>query len=50
MVLTRIPTAFDTTLWKTLRWSLMVAAIFWMIVYRLGSETSNLPEFVYVNF
>jgi len=50
MGLIRNLTALDPTWWKVLRWSLMVAAIFWMLVYRLGSDTNNLPDFVYVNF
>jgi hypothetical protein len=40
----------DPAMWKMLRWSMMAAAIFWVLVYRLGSEAGNLPEFVYVNF
>lgn len=36
--------------WKLLRWSIMIAMIFWMLVYRLGMENAQLPEFEYVNF
>ncbi len=33
-----------------LRWSMMVAAVVWTLVYRLGLESSALTEFRYVNF
>ncbi len=32
------------------KWSLMVAAIFWVLVYKLSQTQAQLPEFVYVNF
>lgn len=35
---------------QTLRWALMASFVFWVLVYRLGGEVSQLPEFVYVNF
>jgi hypothetical protein len=35
---------------KTLRWAFMTAILFWTVVYRLGSDGSGLPQFVYVNF
>ncbi|MBN8730178.1 MAG: hypothetical protein J0L64_06515 [Acidobacteria bacterium] len=35
---------------KLLRWSLMSAALFWMLVYRLSSAASAFPDFVYVHF
>lgn len=35
---------------KLFRWSLMSAALFWMVVYRLSSAASGLPDFVYVGF
>ena len=43
----RSPTADK---WRLLSWSLMAAAVFWTLVYRLGSEGAKLPEFAYVNF
>jgi hypothetical protein len=30
--------------------SVMTAFIFWTLLYRLGSEVADLPNFVYVNF
>ena len=36
--------------WKLLRWSIMIAMVFWTLVYRLGLDKAQLPEFVYVNF
>ncbi len=42
--------ALDPSIWRMLRWSLMAAALFWVIVYRLGASGSALPGFVYVNF
>jgi len=36
--------------WKLLKWSLMLAAIFWMFVFQLSEKGLEVPEFVYVNF
>ena len=33
-----------------LKWALMVACIFWVLMYRIGSAADGIPEFVYVNF
>ncbi len=35
---------------KLFWWSVMVAAIFWTLVYQLASAGAKLPDFVYVNF
>jgi hypothetical protein len=36
---------------KTLvKWSLMLTAIVWTMVFRLSEEASKVPEFVYANF
>ena len=34
----------------TVKWSAMIVALLWTLVYRLSEESSRLPEFVYVNF
>lgn len=52
MVLTTL-TSFltgDGTRMKVLRWSLMGAILFWVLVYRMSVQSSHLPNFVYVNF
>ena len=36
--------------WKLLKWSLMVCAILWTLIFQLGDDTQALPEFIYVNF
>lgn len=35
---------------QTLKWAAMAAALFWTVLYRMAERTSELPEFVYVNF
>ena len=35
---------------QLLRWSLMAAAVFWTLLFRVGMEVADIPEFVYVNF
>lgn len=37
-------------LWMLIKWSVMAAAVIWMIIYRLSLDVVRLPEFVYVNF
>ena len=32
------------------QWALMLAAIFWTIVYKLSESGVKVPDFVYVNF
>ena len=32
------------------KWSAMLVALFWMLVFRLSQSVERLPEFVYVNF
>ena len=36
--------------WGFTKWSLMSAALFWLLVYKLSQQMVHLPEFVYVNF
>lgn len=33
-----------------LKWTLMLAAIFWTVVYKLSESGVKVPDFVYVNF
>jgi hypothetical protein len=33
-----------------IKWSAMIGAIGWMLVYRLSEQAARIPEFVYVNF
>ena len=40
----------DSSLLLTLRLSLMLGAIFWVIVYKLSEAGLKVPDFVYVNF
>jgi hypothetical protein len=40
----------DTPLLLAFRWSLMLAAIFWTLVYKLSETGVKVPDFVYVNF
>ncbi|MCC6672779.1 MAG: hypothetical protein IT458_17065 [Planctomycetes bacterium] len=42
----RTPAA-TATLWK---WSWMLAALFWTLVYRLARAGGAVQDFVYVNF
>jgi hypothetical protein len=35
---------------QLLKWSLMICAIVWTLVFQLGEDRQALPEFVYVNF
>ena len=35
---------------SSLKLALMLAALFWMLVYRLSESAPNVPDFVYVNF
>jgi len=36
--------------WKLLKWSLMIWATIWTLIFQLGQESQGLPDFVYVNF
>jgi hypothetical protein len=36
--------------WTLLKWSMMLCALFWTLVFQLGEVTQALPGFVYVNF
>jgi hypothetical protein len=36
--------------WLFCKWSMMAAAIFWMMIYMLSEKADKLPNFVYVNF
>ena len=40
----------ESRYWRLFKWSLMLAAIFWMIVFRLAEQGGKIPEFIYVNF
>lgn len=40
----------DPGLIKLIKWSVMVSALLWTLVFQLGGEGSTLPDFVYVNF
>ena len=42
--------SFKNTGRRLLWFSVMTAFIFWTLLYRLGSEVADLPNFVYVNF
>ncbi len=33
-----------------LKWALMTAALFWVVVFKLSQAKIQLPDFVYVNF
>ncbi len=45
------PSGIDrSTRLKLLRWSLMAAAVFWTLLFRMGMQAAEVPEFVYVNF
>ena len=35
---------------KFIKWNLMAAALFWLLVYQLSDTAEKLPDFVYVNF
>jgi len=39
-----------TKYWTLFKWSIMVAVIFWMVVFRLSEQGVKVPEFIYVNF
>lgn len=45
-----MPNFKDSTLLMVFRWSLMLAAISWTIVYKLSETGIKVPDFVYVNF
>lgn len=32
------------------KWTAMIGAIGWVLIYRLSEEAARIPEFVYVNF
>jgi predicted NAD-dependent protein-ADP-ribosyltransferase YbiA (DUF1768 family) len=36
--------------WTALKTSLMLAALLWMLVYRLSEVAPTIPDFVYANF
>ena len=36
--------------WTALKISLMLAGLFWTLVYRLSESATRIPEFIYVNF
>ncbi len=36
--------------WRFCKWSFMLAAICWMVIYILSEAAEKLPDFVYVNF
>ena len=40
----------DPVAWILFKWSLMSAAVFWVLVYRFSEAAAKFPEFVYVNF
>ena len=44
------PFGISTEHWKLIKWSLMICAIFWTLIFQLGEDLQVLPEFVYVNF
>ena len=48
--MTRDRLAGDPRILLLVKWSAMVWAIVWTLIFRLGSEGSAIPEFVYVNF
>jgi hypothetical protein len=33
-----------------IKWSGMLIALFWVLIYKLSQQNLRLPEFVYVNF
>ena len=33
-----------------IKWSLMIVALFWTLLYRASQEGDRVPEFMYVNF
>ena len=36
--------------WAIIKWSIMVAGLFWMFVFRLSEQAEKLPDFIYVQF
>jgi hypothetical protein len=36
--------------WTTIKVSLMLVTLFWIVVYMFSAAASKVPEFVYVNF
>jgi hypothetical protein len=36
--------------WTAFKVSLMLAGLFWTLVYRLSESAAKVPEFIYVNF
>jgi hypothetical protein len=43
-------TTSSNAYWTALKWSVMAAAIFWTLVYRLSEQRVELSGFVYANF
>jgi hypothetical protein len=43
-------TSPNTAFLQFCKWSVMSAAVFWMVVYLLSEAAEKLPNFVYVNF
>ena len=44
------PRHVSTIPWTGIKVSLMLAALFWVLVYRLSESVAKVPDFVYVNF
>jgi hypothetical protein len=44
------PFGISADRWKLLKWSLMLVAILWTLIFQLGEDSQSLPEFIYVNF